>query len=364
MLKKIIKVIKDAFLPDKLNQVIFFVTSQCNSRCRHCFYWKNLGEPGDLSLKEIEKISSLLPNFNDLLLSGGEPFLREDLPDIVKIFRKQNQIKTVNIPTNGLLKEKILKDVLKISEDNHGLDIYINFSLDGPERIHDYIRQVPGNFEKTIDSLKAFYKISENKPNIFAALTTVVGLDNFKHLEELMDYVEKLKLPEVLHYFEIVRGEPREENLKEKISLKDHQELYQKILDYQKRKFLDFYRGQAFSVFKAKSAMAHLRYFYQIQAKNYFENRAWPMNCVAGRNILVIDYNGDLRACELRKKIINFKENDYKIFDLRKIFQDERDKIKKEKCSCTHSCFLFQSLHYSPKTMLFGIIPILIKNLF
>ncbi len=189
MLSKIKKLIRDTFLPNKLNQVIFFVTSLCNSRCRHCFYWKSLGQSGDLSLGEIKKISSVLPHFNDLLLSGGEPFLREGLADIVKIFRKQNHIKTINIPTNGLLKEKILRDVLKISEDNPRLDIYINFSLDGPVEIHDYIRQVPGNFEKTIDTLQCLYKIIEKKPNIFIAITTVVSPDNFGRLEELIDYI-------------------------------------------------------------------------------------------------------------------------------------------------------------------------------
>ena len=56
-------------------QFIFFITSKCNLRCRHCFYAENLNKPdSELSIDEIEKISQ---NMNDLLwfsMTGGEPF--------------------------------------------------------------------------------------------------------------------------------------------------------------------------------------------------------------------------------------------------------------------------------------------------
>ena len=82
--------------------LIFFVTSKCNSNCKFCFYKSKLNSGDDLSLGEIRKISLGIGNFTNLLFSGGEPFLREDLPEIVDIFISQNQVKNISIPTNGI----------------------------------------------------------------------------------------------------------------------------------------------------------------------------------------------------------------------------------------------------------------------
>ena len=48
-----------------------------------------------------------MPPFRTLLLSGGEPTLRKDLPDLVSVFLKHNRIRTVSVPTNGLLPQRI-----------------------------------------------------------------------------------------------------------------------------------------------------------------------------------------------------------------------------------------------------------------
>ena len=67
--------------------LIFFVTSKCNLLCRHCFYWEELNLPkNELSLDEIEKVARSLPNLLSLSLTGGEPYLRPDLPDIAAAF--------------------------------------------------------------------------------------------------------------------------------------------------------------------------------------------------------------------------------------------------------------------------------------
>src|SRR5512135_1713176 len=78
------------FERNELQSIIFFVTSACNLRCSHCFYWQNLNRQEDLRLEEIEKISLNLPSFSRLLISGGEPFLRKELPDIIRLFYKNN----------------------------------------------------------------------------------------------------------------------------------------------------------------------------------------------------------------------------------------------------------------------------------
>ena len=62
-----------------------FVTSVCNARCAHCFYPINAGK-NELTLEEIEKLTRTLPPIRLLLIGGGEPFLRRDLPEIIRLY--------------------------------------------------------------------------------------------------------------------------------------------------------------------------------------------------------------------------------------------------------------------------------------
>ena len=87
----------------KLEGVFLFVTSRCNSKCRTCFYHSKLNDDRDLTFEELRTVSRTAPQFDKLWLSGGEPTMRKDLVEIVRLFHEQNGIKVVNFPTNGLL---------------------------------------------------------------------------------------------------------------------------------------------------------------------------------------------------------------------------------------------------------------------
>ena len=118
------------------NYLIFFITSKCNSKCKHCFYWKNLIEKKDLNLEEINKIYKNLDNLLWIHLSGGEPFMRNDLSKICSIFIKNNKTKNFAIPTNCLLKEKVIKETEEILKENPEINLNITLSLDGLEKPH------------------------------------------------------------------------------------------------------------------------------------------------------------------------------------------------------------------------------------
>lgn len=58
----------------KLESVFLFITSQCNSKCRTCFYHDKLNSKDDLTVEQIKRISETSPKFDKLWLSGGNPF--------------------------------------------------------------------------------------------------------------------------------------------------------------------------------------------------------------------------------------------------------------------------------------------------
>src|SRR5262245_22174458 len=95
----------------RLGTVILFVTSRCNSLCRTCFYHAELNQPGDMTFDQIAKVSHTMPPITDLWLSGGEPTLRHDVSDIIDMFVRNNGVRRLIIPTNGLVKERVYEIV-------------------------------------------------------------------------------------------------------------------------------------------------------------------------------------------------------------------------------------------------------------
>ena len=134
--------------------MFLFVTSRCNSLCRTCFYFDKLNSLDDLTTPQIERISATAPPFRKLWLSGGEPFLREDLAEIVAMFVQSNGVRNINLPTNGLLPDKIFRTMDRMLELCPDVSIDLNFSLDGLANTHDSIRGVPNNFVRTLATIE------------------------------------------------------------------------------------------------------------------------------------------------------------------------------------------------------------------
>jgi len=76
-----------------------------------------------MTFDEINKLSSTMPKFHDLWLSGGEPFLRKDLANIIHLFYTNNNIRDVRIPTNGLPTEQTIKTVVAVLEGCPGIQL-------------------------------------------------------------------------------------------------------------------------------------------------------------------------------------------------------------------------------------------------
>lgn len=329
--------------------MVFFVTSKCNSRCKFCFYWRNLNskEP-DLSLEEIEKIAHSLPQFSSLLLSGGEPFLRKDLAELIKIFYEENKVRNVSVPTNGILVDKIAtttEEILKLCPD---INLNINFSLDGVREYHDKLRGVFGNYRKTILAIKELNKLEERHFNLGVRISTVVCRDNLEKIGEFLSEIGKEKI-NFLHYFEIVRGKPRLPGEKT-LTPKRLKEVYKEILKYQEENYRKNIQPKTRSGYLwLWFRMAMLYSQYRIQLDNFLENKPWGYKCEAGRKIVVLDYNSDFRLCELKKPEVNVRKIDY---DLGKFIHSQTyEKALREvkNCDCTHVCFILETIYTSPK---------------
>lgn len=128
----------------KLESIFLFVTGRCNAKCKMCFYAEDMDKKEkDLTFEEIKKISETAGQFNRLWVSGGEPTLREELPEIIEMFYKNNEIKDVNIPTNGLKPDRIIAWVKQIRKNWSRAEYQPQSFLDGFGDTHDTQRGVP-----------------------------------------------------------------------------------------------------------------------------------------------------------------------------------------------------------------------------
>ncbi|HXF06158.1 MAG TPA: radical SAM/SPASM domain-containing protein [Blastocatellia bacterium] len=341
-----------------LHTVILFVTSHCNARCRTCFYWQDLNRPGDLTFDELAELSRTMPPFTQLLLSGGEPTLREDVPEIVHLFSVNNGIRSLNFPTNGLKPERTREFIRRFLEENPGLTVYLNFSVDGLEATHDRVRAVPGNFRKAEEAIQLVQPLrSRFGHRLWVGINSVICRENYRELIPLAEYfLEKGWLDG--HYFQIIRGDPLDPTLLP-IPAEDLRLLYREITRiqqiYAQRAFANDHRAARW--FKQMIYVGTFAFHHRVQLANYVSHRPWPMPCTAGETSLVIDYNGDVRACELRNRLGNLRDYgmNFSAFWESAVRQQELRAIAEEKCFCTHVCFLHDSLRFSLKAQLVGI---------
>ncbi|MAF95307.1 MAG: hypothetical protein CMM60_06090 [Rhodospirillaceae bacterium] len=324
--------------------LIFFITNLCDFRCEHCFLVTN-GELNDktrpqLTLEEIDRIAHSVPDLVALSLTGGEPFLRKDLPEIVRSFVRHTNVKTLNLVTNGARVERILPQIGSILKDAD-LSVFLTISFDGGEEGHNRIRRKPKAFSQALETLDTLLQLSARHWNLAIGVNSTFIGTNFDDLMALYDVLEAT--PPDYATLNLMRGidwrdRPVELNMVEYLELYRRKDRLHKASDG-RRTLLQ-------SVMKAKdTVMAHAL------AQTYEQN-ASLYSCYGGQLLGVLKDNGELFACEqLNTPFGNVREAGY---DLSKVWesaqaQEEREQIKNRRCHCTYECTMSSNILFNPR---------------
>lgn len=129
-------------MEDALRQIRFaslIVTYRCNAKCKMCNTWMY---PSSKEQEISPKLFEKLPKMHTVNITGGEPFLRDDLEEIINILR--NKTKRIVISTNGYLNERILAFFDK------NKDIGIRISVEGFSNSNDYLRGLKDGFDNAL----------------------------------------------------------------------------------------------------------------------------------------------------------------------------------------------------------------------
>ena len=335
-------------LNNKPTYLFFTVTSRCNAFCDFCWNWKNVvsagkfAKPGqpikrpELTLEEITKLTEQLSSMLTVNLFGGEPFLRDDLYEIISLFIKNCDTQYISIPTNGSWTERIESVIGRAVKDFPNTFFKIYLSLDGPETEHNKIRKLRDGYNKLINSMNYLNGLKSKHKNISVSCNINFNAQSQHYMKSFVREVISWKKFDSIS-LDLVRGD----DLYDKELLKVDVQLYNELeLEIKKYRPIS---SQPFSpLHKSIEQKTNEVILKSIQNP---EKRVF--NCFAGKKIILLNDIGEVMACEhlLDRKMGNIRDFGYSINNLllsleaKKIRQDIIDK----KCNCRWDCAINNS---------------------
>lgn len=334
------------FAPILLN---ILVTSICDMRCVHCFFTDELDDKPrkklQMTTREIERISETMgANLPVLVIAGGEPFTRKDLPEIARAFYSNNRLESIYLMSNGQIQQRIIPDVTRILRECRNLNVTVALGIDGLREDHDKIRQKPGSWDIVIDTAHKLQTIQKENPRLDIQTCTCLMKSNQERIFQWYDFLRtELKPDKVnINYIRPPSARPEELN----IDKARYEALAHRIrLDTQHAAIKNRYGGEA-GLFKAALDV----YMHELIAKTAYEGRP-QLQCWAGTAGAVIYDEGTVSSCEILPPVGNLRDYDWNFSSLWYSSEmDGRRETVSNGCFCTHesNCY-YPSLPFNPE---------------
>jgi len=339
-----------AIRPGRPAYLIHFVTHRCNGRCPFCFNRRQESSPADeLTPGEVEKIAARWPGLIQLTLTGGEPFLRDDLADLIAAWAGSG-IASLTIASNGYLTDRIVPAVEKTLARFPRLLLDLDLSLDGPPPLHDRLRGLPGAHERVLATARALAPLQERRRGFRLGATLTVSAANREAAE-----ATALELRQGGLFRRVqalwVRGRPFEPATAECDFA-----VYERCLEA--------LRPPTAAGLTARAREALSRLVRETVRKTVREGRS-GLRCLAGRTMVMLDPYGRVYPCEMLPQLApagapaagledwslgNLRELDY---DIGRVMAGERARkaaawIERTRCSCSFECAAYNSLVFNP----------------
>lgn len=323
-------------------KLTYAITYRCNSRCELCQIWKKPATQ-ELTNHEIQRFFSRNPFFNWIDITGGEVFLRPDLIPIIKtIIETQPNLYLLHMPTNGLLAEKVYettKQILALKPKR----FIISISLDGPKKIHDKLRGIPGGWERAVKTYQLLSTLRSSNFSIYFGCT--VSGYNEEYLNEMLIEL-KQKIPSITH--SDIHINVAHQSSHYYANEKKQLEISSKSIKLIQR----FLSTQSFSL----NPISLLEHFYQQYIPAYISTRKTPLPCKSLSSSLFLSPDGIIYPCSMWSYPLgNIKSYDFKIINM---WNTESVKkaillIQRKKCAnCWTPCEAYQTILGNTRSLL------------
>lgn len=238
------------------------VTGKCNLNCIHC---RGRGTK-DLTLSEIkESLLKLNSSFKNSLkwveISGGEPFLRQDIFEILEFIKRRTKLKVIVVSNGWFITKKIVKKLEKLRIER------VQISLDGVrEETHNKIRQNNLAYKKAIRAIKYL-----SNSNIISVVRMVLNKYNLNEVEDLFKICKKLRVSEIGIRGAVLAGNAKKNNLN--LNIKKYLEILKKLPYFEKKYGIPYYSGDPLALVMDPRGI------------NYILKKYKSLRCLAGCSI-------------------------------------------------------------------------------
>jgi MoaA/NifB/PqqE/SkfB family radical SAM enzyme len=310
--------------------IVCDITHSCNLKCLTCFRWTSVPDPNELTFEQwkgvIEKLKAWLGTFG-ITFSGGEPFLREDMVDILRFASKKDII--ASVVSNGSLIDKTISEKLVSS----GVDtVALSLNSLNPD-VHNMTRGTDSNFVEVMSVIENL----KQRGNMRLAICTTVVRENINDLVGLVEFVKSNGLDGInfqpLMEASIILVHDKDGKPKKLPSGKLYEELG-KDMDSVDDAFEQLITMKE-KGYPINNSVKHLRYILRY-LKNPEDPEVLKIPCKIGPKNFFIDPFGNVRICQVMEPIGNIKdEAPQKIWNSEKA-QRQREMIK----NCPKVCSL------------------------
>ena len=325
-----------------------FVTTRCHAACGHCLCGpadQRTPAEDELTLAELRRMATRLPPTPKLLLTGGEPFLRQDLADIAAAFHDgASRTRQITIPTTGWHTQRILAFLDALLPSRTGLELELQLSIDGVGAEHDAIRG-QGAFERLMHTWSALQAARARYPrlvprfNFTFSHATQHGFDrSFEHVTRTLG-CDRMDMV-------LVRGRTADPTFEQGVDLELYRSAAARLQILEDRRAADRPLGRLLA---ARPALER-----EIIAK-HAAGEPQLKGCTAGSLVAVVTERGELMPCELRDDSFgNLRDVD---FDLSALWHSTRavafrDEVQQGGCHCTFETAVRTGMTFEPAWML------------
>jgi MoaA/NifB/PqqE/SkfB family radical SAM enzyme len=294
-------------------------------------------------LEEWHKIfRSLGKNPFWVTISGGEPFLRNDLTELVFSLYDNCQPSIINIPTNGLLKDRIPITVKQIARHCEKSQIVINVSIDEIGNKHDAIRGIPGNYEKAMETFSALKAIDIQ--NLSIGIHTVISRFNVNRIRHIYEHLRSLNPDSYITEI----AEERVELGTIGSNITPEYEDYAKAVDFLTHELTRNHYNRVGRITRA------FRIEYYRMVKRILKEHRQIIPCYSGFASAQIAPNGDVWMCCIKAQSIgNLRDSAY---DFGRVWFSEKAKkmrkgINRGDCYCPLANASYTNILLNPKTL-------------
>jgi len=313
------------------------MTLRCSMKCKMCYIWKNNGRfNNELTIEEWKGLVNSLKGFldfkHDIILSGGEPFLKKGVLELVNFSAKLGY--KISIDTNAYL---INRDLAKAIGDSGLWRVCI--SLDSlKEDIHDFLRGRKGTYYRVMKAIEYLHRFC---PSVGINIQTVIMEQNLNELPRLAEWVERDKRLDYIYFQAAIRpfGAAVDDNWFVDL---EHNFLWPKNIGKIKAVIYELMRMKDTNlkiVNTVPQFKAYLTYFEN--PVNFSKN----MHCTIGNRDINIDPSGDAYLCFSKASIGNIRTH-----SIEQMWHSEAaDKIRNEIDRCKQQCHFLLNCSFESK---------------